>query len=308
MSHLENQLRNFHMSSSQSLLLRQLGVLDNDAVLDSSDTTAIERKAILQLAQDVLNGKKLYQVRISSDGEGPRPPAKRKLCKLDLGGYVYTDSYAVSTMTFALVFGMAIRTYVHENQHCICVAEDGEIQFNLSMLGIQYISVSQAFTAMPQHEEISDKLGQITAFIKATLLARGRVKFNINGGLGWEQDRHVLAHYIPRRGTWKEYKQSMIVKLPFLGEMRQIDMLVDLSDIVSDALPRVTFLYQNIDGDIISLEKLTPVPTCKPEDYTTDVIFSQYHDTVLLTAALFDIKDNVQEIELLNTFKFYYKG
>ncbi|ANZ48854.1 hypothetical protein BIZ82_gp004 [Erwinia phage vB_EamM_EarlPhillipIV] len=304
MTHLEEQLKRIHLSPAQEAFFRKVGFIDTDQYFETNDTTAAERMAAIQLAKDVLAGKPLYQINISTvDGEKKYAIRQRQL-KLDLGGYVYTDNWAVSTLTFSLLFGVAMKTVIVNNSVLLDVAPEGNILFNEAMLTAQCNYVEAAFAELKIEDgALSDILPMVFAYVKATLLIKQKVRIPQLSG-EFNETRLQLAKYVPKRKTWNDYLQFLSKDLPFDGVTGPIDMLVNLTDITVDSLPGTEFFYRTLGNEIVCLR--TMQVSC-PRDIT-DGIFNSPHSEALLTPELLRIDTPEREQQLYDLFKFYHKG
>lgn len=304
MTHLEEQLKRIHLSPAQENFFRQVATIDNDKYLDASDTTAAVRHAAVQLAKDVLEGKPLYQVFINTAGEEKSYRIRPRQLKLDLGGYVYTDNWAVNTFDFAVLFGVAMKTVYVNNDLVLNVSPEGAILFNEALLSAQWNYVESAFAiATADKAPLNELLPMIFAYIKGVLLVKQKVRVpKIDGE--FDDVRRRLSKYIPKRSTWTDYLQFYSVKLPFDGPTGPVDLLASLTDITVDSLPGTQLYYKSLGGQCICLQTLQEVE----QPAITDGIFTAAHDAALLTPELLYIDTPEREQELYNLFQFYHKG
>lgn len=304
MTHLEEQLKRIHLSPAQETFFRQVGTIDENQYFDTTDTTAAIRQVAVQLAKDVLAGVPLYQVYISTENTEKQYRIRQRALKLDLGGFVYTNNWAISTLDFAVLFGVAMKTVIVNNETVLDITPEGAIQFNHALLAAQCSYVESAFAQVLTAEpELSQFMPMVFAYIKAVLLIKQKVVIPQIGG-DFDEVRRKLARYIPKRTTWDNYLQYLSAELPFDGAKEPITMLASLTDITVDSLPYVEFCYRALNGQIINLRTFEVVT----EPAIIDSIFTSAYDTVLLTPELLKINTPEREKQLYDLFQFYHKG
>lgn len=304
MTHLEEQLKRIHLSPAQESFFRRVGTIDEGQYFETADTTAAVRHAAVQLAKDVLEGKPLYQVYISTDGDEKSYKIRQRALKLDLGGYVYTDNWAVSTLDFSLLFGVAMKTVYVNNDVVLNITPEGAILFNEALLSAQCNYVESAFGIVTANKApLNELLPMIFAYIKGVLLVKQKVRVpKMDGDL--DDVRRRLSKFIPKRSTWSDYLQFYSVMLPFDGPTGPVDLLASLTDITVDSLPGTQLYYKSLGGQYICLQTLVEVE--QPD--ITDGIFTAAHDAALLTPELLYIDTPEREQELYDLFQFYHKG
>lgn len=299
MQHLFNELKNVSISAAIRRNLSRIGELSPQQVLDDGETPADVRNGIMEVADAVLNGVKVYQTKVTSEAEATftsRATSTAEVVvspKLDLGGYLWCGETGVPTFEFSLMFSHCLKTKLVRNIPVLDLYDDGALKFDAALLRAQTVLLQNNFEAMENEIDASLRFAMLLAYAKAFIICKNGIGRH---GESYEASYNTLSKTMPKYNDWKMYKSMLSDRYPFPFPMASIDVMSSFSD-AENHLPELPMLYSANEDSLILLNDNHELP----HKYVTEGIFAYSDDTktkivgIILTAK--DLSSN-GEIDL----------